>query len=76
MKYKVIIDNLTPEEKVRLITGKNVWETYPIERLNIPSVFMADGPHGFVVRLIRATWESINHILPPLSFQLFVRLFV
>ena len=22
MKYKVIIDNLTPEEKVRLITGK------------------------------------------------------
>jgi beta-glucosidase len=64
MKYKVIIDNLTPEEKVRLITGKNVWETYPIERLNIPSVFMADGPHGIRRQVDTGDNLGINQSYP------------
>ena len=45
-KYQDIIDDMTLEEKAHLITGKNMWETFDIERLHIPSMFMSDGPHG------------------------------
>ena len=64
MKYKVIIDNLTLEEKIRLITGKNVWETYSINRLNIPSIFMADGPHGLRRQVDTSDNLGINQSLP------------
>ncbi len=37
---------LTLEEKASLVTGKNWWETHPVQRLEIPSVWMADGPVG------------------------------
>ncbi len=41
-----IIDKMQIEEKVQILTGETFWTTYPIERLNIPSIFLADGPHG------------------------------
>ena len=43
MKYDV--KNLTLEEKMKLLTGKNSWE---LETANgkLPSVFLSDGPHG------------------------------
>ncbi|MFA5525331.1 MAG: glycoside hydrolase family 3 C-terminal domain-containing protein [Acholeplasmataceae bacterium] len=35
---------LTLEEKVQLLDGQDVWHTKPMEGL--PSIMMADGPHG------------------------------
>ena len=32
------LKELTIEEKVKLLSGKDNWSTYPIERLNIPSL--------------------------------------
>jgi beta-glucosidase len=40
------IADLTLEEKASLITGLNSWETHPVPRLGIPSVWMTDGPVG------------------------------
>ncbi|MCR4612150.1 MAG: glycoside hydrolase family 3 C-terminal domain-containing protein [Lachnospiraceae bacterium] len=46
LKYQDIIDDMTLEEKARLCTGKNMWATYNVDRLSIPSIFTSDGPHG------------------------------
>ncbi len=41
-----LIRNMTLFEKASLCSGLTFWETKPINRLNIPSIFMSDGPHG------------------------------
>lgn len=41
-----LLDRLTIDEKITLIRGKDFWTTNPIERLNIPSFGMTDGPLG------------------------------
>ncbi len=41
-----IIDQLTLEEKISLLSGKDFWHLNGIERLNIPSIMVTDGPHG------------------------------
>ena len=41
-----LVGELTLEEKAALCSGISMWETTPIKRLGIPSIFMADGPHG------------------------------
>ncbi|NLM28760.1 MAG: glycoside hydrolase family 3 protein, partial [Clostridiaceae bacterium] len=43
---KKIISEMTLEEKAGLCSGLDFWHTKGIERLNIPSIMMADGPHG------------------------------
>lgn len=46
IKYRDIIDDMTLEEKAYLCTGKDMWSTYNIDRLKIPSMVTSDGPHG------------------------------
>ncbi len=41
-----IVTGMTFEEKALLLTGAGGMETNGIERLNVPSKNMADGPHG------------------------------
>ena len=41
-----IINDLTLEEKVSLLSGFNSWYTNKIERKSIPSIKMSDGPNG------------------------------
>jgi beta-glucosidase len=37
---------LTLEEKVQLLTGKDQWTTWPIERVGLRQIVMSDGPSG------------------------------
>ncbi|HKL74347.1 MAG TPA: glycoside hydrolase family 3 C-terminal domain-containing protein [Clostridia bacterium] len=43
---KSIVSKLTLEEKCALCSGITNWRTTPILSQDIPSVFVADGPHG------------------------------
>lgn len=46
MKYQELISQMTLEEKCYLFSGKDFWQSRSIERLGIPNMTMADGPHG------------------------------
>ena len=41
-----LLKKMTLEEKIALTVGLDNWHTNPVERLNIPSITMNDGPHG------------------------------
>lgn len=41
-----IIKDMTLEEKAALSIGAGFWSTTPIERLGVPEIICADGPHG------------------------------
>lgn len=41
-----LVRELTLEEKASLCSGLDAWNTKPVERLGIPSISVADGPHG------------------------------
>lgn len=38
--------DLTLEEKASLTSGADFWTTKPIDRIEVPSILMTDGPHG------------------------------
>ena len=46
LDIKELLSKLTISEKAGLCSGLDDWHTKPIERLEIPSIMVADGPHG------------------------------
>ena len=41
-----LLGQLTLDEKIAMVSGQDVWSTYPVPRLGIPSMKVTDGPHG------------------------------
>ncbi|ROS75637.1 beta-glucosidase [Curtobacterium sp. PhB130] len=41
-----LVDQLTIEEKVQLLTGRDFWTTWPIEKIGLRRMLMSDGPSG------------------------------
>ncbi len=46
MNVKKILKEMTLAEKASLLTGLDAWHLKGIGRLNVPSIMVADGPHG------------------------------
>jgi len=57
-KIENLLKKMTLSEKVALLSGQNKWYTVPIERLEIPSIVMTDGPHG-----VRTEGHGSNRIV-------------
>lgn len=41
-----LITQMTLEEKISMLAGKDLWHTVPVPRLGIPSIRVTDGPNG------------------------------
>lgn len=41
-----LVSRMSLEEKALLLSGDGWWKTHALERLEIPSITMTDGPHG------------------------------
>ena len=67
-KYQSIINKLTLEEKASLVSGKDFWQTRDIARLNIPSAFLSDGPHGVRRQAAAADHLGLNASIPATCF--------
>ena len=59
-RVEELLGKLTLREKALLLSGKDTWHTYPIERLGIPSLVMTDGPHG-----VRASQPEAGRMVSP-----------
>ena len=62
MDIKQQFRQLKGKEKIQLLSGKNSWETLDIQRIELKSVKMSDGPFG--LRVKRADAVSINDSHP------------
>ncbi|MDH3753126.1 MAG: glycoside hydrolase family 3 C-terminal domain-containing protein [Acidimicrobiia bacterium] len=45
-RFEALIDELSVDEKIGLLTGATVWRNHGVDRLGIPALKMTDGPNG------------------------------
>ena len=63
MDLQKIISQMTLEEKLLMLGGKDNWHFYGVERLGIPAICVCDGPHG-----IRVHSDKDDTVLPATNF--------
>ena len=68
MDIKSLINKLTLEEKASLLQGATTWTTYGIPSLEIPSMFMSDGPVGLRKQAGAADHLGLNASVPATCF--------
>ena len=62
------IKMLSLEEKAALLQGATTWTTREIKHANIPSIFLADGPHGMRKQAGASDHLGLNASIPATCF--------
>ena len=68
MKHKEIIEKLSLEEKAALMSGRDFWSTTEYKEYGIPSIFLADGPHGVRKQAAASDHLGLNPSIPATCF--------
>lgn len=74
MDIEGLLKEMTLEEKASLCSGKDFWNTKPVPRLGIPSISMADGPHGLRKQKKTVGGHAISDNVPATCFPTAVTL--
>lgn len=67
-KYQHLVDEMTIDEKIAMLSGANFWNTKAVERLGIPSMMLTDGPHGLRKQGGKADHLGLNSSIPATCF--------
>ncbi|WP_059052091.1 glycoside hydrolase family 3 C-terminal domain-containing protein [Paenibacillus senegalimassiliensis] len=65
---KEIVGQLTLEEKASLCSGQDFWRLKTVERLGVPSIMVADGPHGLRKEVENADYLIAGQSIPATCF--------
>ncbi|HWQ58199.1 MAG TPA: glycoside hydrolase family 3 N-terminal domain-containing protein, partial [Clostridia bacterium] len=68
MDAKQLVSRMTLEEKASLLSGLDFWHTKPVERLDVPSVMLSDGPHGLRKQREDAAADDVNDSIQAVCF--------
>lgn len=67
-EIEIIVKSLTLDEKCYLLSGKDFWSTYSVEKKGIPSIRLSDGPHGVRRQEGAGDQLGLNGSLPATCF--------
>ena len=68
MKHPDLIQALTLRQKAALLSGRDIWSTYPVPSLHIPAMYFSDGPHGVRRQLGPSDHLGVKGSLPATCF--------
>ncbi|MCM1415290.1 MAG: glycoside hydrolase family 3 C-terminal domain-containing protein [bacterium] len=68
MKKESILTTLRPEEKAKLLSGRDFWHTEDCERLGLPGIMLSDGPHGLRKQGVAGDHLGIAASIPATCF--------
>ncbi len=63
-----LVQQMTLEEKTSFLSGRSFWYLQPLDRLDIPSVMVTDGPHGLRKQAKAADHVGLNVSVPATCF--------
>ena len=68
MDVNAYIEKMSLEEKAAMLQGWSEWTSFENPRLQIPSMFMSDGPHGLRKQAGEGDHLGLNASLPATCF--------
>ena len=67
-EIKELLNQMTLEEKASLCSGLDFWHLKNINRLEIPSIMVTDGPHGLRKQAGNSDHIGLNQSIPSTCF--------